>query len=393
VIKSAPLIYPPANPLSEDIRRLTLELQERDLDLEIQCQAMRDTLGELEESRNRYAALYDFSPVGYVTFDEKGCIQEINLTGAALLGMERSRLFGMAMTAFVDKDSCKPFLDHLRSCRLSGGKVTTEITLKTKNTGAVYAELVSLPLLDNRSCGLQYWTVIGDISERKLVEREMARLERLNLIGEMAAGIAHEIRNPMTTVRGYLQSFQQKPEFSQFNSRFDLMIEELDRTNSIITEFLSLAKNKAIDRSPQNLNTIIETLLPLMESDALIHGKWILVELSTDLPVLLLDAQEIRQLILNLVRNGLEAMPPGGQIRIATFTEDGQVILAIQDQGTGIPAAVMEKLGTPFITTKENGTGLGIAICYSIAGRHNAKIEVLTGESGTTFNVRFMKPL
>jgi signal transduction histidine kinase len=307
--------------------------------------------------------------------------------------MERSRLFGMAMTAFVDKDSCKPFLDHLRSCRLSGGKVTTEITLKTKNTGAVYAELVSLPLLDNRSCGLQYWTVIGDISERKLVEREMARLERLNLIGEMAAGIAHEIRNPMTTVRGYLQSFQQKPEFSQFNSRFDLMIEELDRTNSIITEFLSLAKNKAIDRSPQNLNTIIETLLPLMESDALIHGKWILVELSTDLPVLLLDAQEIRQLILNLVRNGLEAMPPGGQIRIATFTEDSQVILAIQDQGTGIPATVMEKLGTPFLTTKENGTGLGIAICYSIAGRHNAKIEVLTGESGTTFNVRFMKPL
>jgi PAS domain S-box-containing protein len=393
VIKSAPLIYPPANPLSEDIRRLTLELQERDLDLEIQCQAMRDTLGELEESRNRYAALYDFSPVGYVTFDEKGCIQEINLTGAALLGMERSRLFGMAMTAFVDKDSCKPFLDHLRSCRLSGGKVTTEITLKTKNTGAVYAELVSLPLLDNRSCGLQYWTVIGDISERKLVEREMARLERLNLIGEMAAGIAHEIRNPMTTVRGYLQSFQQKPEFSQFNSRFDLMIEELDRTNSIITEFLSLAKNKAIDRSPQNLNTIIETLLPLMESDALIHGKWILVELSTDLPVLLLDAQEIRQLILNLVRNGLEAMPSGGQIRIATFTEDSQMILAIQDQGTGIPATVMEKLGTPFLTTKENGTGLGIAICYSIAGRHNAKIEVLTGESGTTFNVRFMKPL
>ncbi len=377
---------------SEEIQWLKYELQDRELDLEIQCQAMQDTLGELEVSRNRYAALYDFAPVGYVTFDDKGCIQEINLTGAALLGMERSRLFGMPMIAFVDKASCKAFFDHLRSCRLTGEKVITELKLATQNTAVIHVQLISLPLPGIEGHGSQYRTVIADLTERKLLENEMARLERLNLIGEMAAGIAHEIRNPMTTVRGFLQSFMRKKEFIQFNSQLELMIEELDRANSIITEFLSLAKNKAIEYSLQNLNTSVEALLPLMKSDALLSGKWIIAELSNDIPDLLLDTQEIRQMILNFVRNGLEAMSPGGQLMIGTFTEGEQVVLSIQDQGTGIPVEVLQKLGTPFLTTKENGTGLGLAICYSIANRHTAKIDVKTGASGTTFMVKFSMP-
>ncbi len=93
----------------------------------------------------------------------------------------------------------------------------------------------------------------------------------------------------------------------------------------------------------------------------------------------------MRQLILNFVRNGLEAMSPGGRLTIGTFVEDGQVVLFIQDQGAGIPPEVVQKLGTPFLTTKENGTGLGLPICYSIAHRHNAKIDVKTGDSGTYF--------
>jgi len=392
VINLVHSIPSPDNSSREEVQRLKQELQVREWDLEIQCQAMKDTLGELEESRNRYAALYDFAPVGYVTFDGKGCIQEINLTGAALLGMERSWLIGVPMATFVDKDSSKVFFNHLRSCRLTGEKVITELKLATKNAAVVHVQLISLPLPDIGGHGSQYRTVIADLTERKLVEQEMARLERLNLIGEMAAGIAHEIRNPMTTVRGFLQSFMQKKEFAQYNSHLDLMIGELDRTNSIVTEFLSLAKNKAIECSLQNLNTSVETLLPLMESDAMLSGKWIKAELSADIPDLLLDTQEIRQMILNFVRNGLEAMSPGGQLIVRTLTEGEQVVLSIQDQGKGIPAEVLQKLGTPFLTTKENGTGLGLAICYSIANRHNAKIDVKTGNYGTTFMVKFSLP-
>lgn len=379
-----------ADASAEEIQWLKSELHSRELDLEVQCQAMQDTLGELEESRNRYAALYDFAPVCYVTFDDKGCIQEINLTGAMLLGMERARLFGMPMSAFVDKNNCKLFFDHLRSCRRTREKVITELQLATRNAAVIHAQLISLPLPATDSSGLQYRTVITDITERKLVEKEISRLEGLHLIGEMAAGIAHEIRNPMTTVRGFLQSFMRKIEFTQFNSQLKLMITELDRANSIITEFLSLARNKPLNQSLQNLNRIIENLLPLMESDALLKEKWIITELSTDIPALFVDDQEMRQLIINPVRNGLEAMSSGGQLTIRTFAEGEQVVLSIQDQGKGISAEVLQQLGTPFLTTKENGTGLGLAICYSIANRHNAKIDVTTGDSGTTFMVKFL---
>lgn len=231
-----------------------------------------------------------------------------------------------------------------------------------------------------------------DITERKLLKQKMSHLERLQLIGEMAAGIAHEIRNPMTTVRGFLQFLLQKKELTPFSSHLDSMITELDRVNAIITEYLSLAKNKTLNQSVQNVTAIIENLLPLMESDALLAGKWIVTNLAADIPDLLLDAQEIRQLILNFVRNGLEAMAAGGTLTVGTFPEGEQVVLYIKDQGKGIPAEVQKKIGTPFVTTKEDGTGLGLAICYNIAARHKAKIDVQTGDAGTTFMVKFPLP-
>lgn len=227
-----------------------------------------------------------------------------------------------------------------------------------------------------------------DISERKMFEKEMARLDRLNLVGQMAAGIGHEVRNPMTTVRGFLQLLGDKEEFEKFKSYFELMIEELDRANSIITEFLSLAKNKAVDLQPLSLNKLIENIFPLIQADAMLSDKEIIMELK-DTVVLPLDEKEIRQLILNLVRNGLEAMSGDGKMMIRTFMDDEEVVLAVADEGSGIKTNDLEKIGTPFFTTKENGTGLGLATCYSIAARHNAVIHIDTGLSGTTFFVRF----
>lgn len=227
-----------------------------------------------------------------------------------------------------------------------------------------------------------------DISQRKMFEKEMARLDRLNLVGQMAAGLGHEIRNPMTTVRGLLQILGDKEEFNQSKSFFKLMIEELDRANSIISEFLNLAKNKAVDLKSLNLNSLIEILLPLINADTMVSDNNINVELQ-GIEVLLLDEKEIRQLVLNLVRNGLEAMPGGGTLTIKTFMDGEEVVLAVGDEGSGIDNEALENIGTPFFTTKENGTGLGLATCFSIAARHNAEIKLETGLSGTTFFVRF----
>jgi signal transduction histidine kinase len=226
-------------------------------------------------------------------------------------------------------------------------------------------------------------------AKKRQSEEELARLDRLNLVGEMAAGIGHEVRNPMTTVRGYLQIFKKKQQFANYHEQVSTMIDELDRANCIITEFLSLAKNKAVEMRCGNLNRVITALFPLLQADAFRLGHEVQIELG-DIPDSIFDEKEIRQLILNLVRNGLEAMEHSGVVTIRTYSDNHQVILAVTDIGVGIPAEVMDKIGTPFTTTKEQGTGLGLAVCYRVAHRHGAKIDVNTGSTGTTFTINFL---
>lgn len=219
-------------------------------------------------------------------------------------------------------------------------------------------------------------------------EKEMARLDRLNLVGEMAASIGHEIRNPMTSVRGFLELFNTKPTFAEYREIFDLMISEMDRANFIITEYLSLAKDKSVDLKPMNLNAVLNAIFPLLQADSFEQDKHLYLE-TQDIPDLLLDGKEIRQLIYNLARNGLEAMKSGGKLTIKTYLEGEEAVLSVQDEGKGIDPEILEKLGTPFLTTKENGTGLGLPVCYSIAKRHGAKIDIESGGAGTTIKVLF----
>ncbi|MDO0822140.1 ATP-binding protein [Desulfosporosinus nitroreducens] len=226
-----------------------------------------------------------------------------------------------------------------------------------------------------------------EIIERKRTEIEMVRLDRLNLIGEMAASISHEVRNPMTTVKGFLQLLLNKQD-SKDKEYFNLMIEELDRANSILSEFLSISKNKPTMYEWYNINDVVTSTLPLVQADAQTNDKLLAIELN-NVPDLQLDIQEIRQLILNLVRNGFEAMSSGGQLKIRTFCTKCEVVLVVADQGTGIEQSLLEKLGTPFFTTKEQGTGLGLAVCYGIVSRHNGRIIVETSPKGSTFNVNF----
>lgn len=228
-----------------------------------------------------------------------------------------------------------------------------------------------------------------DITEKKHLEREIQRFDQLKLIGEMAAGIAHEIRNPMTTIRGYLQLLQNRKEIQDFKSQFQLMIEEIDRANEIITQFLSLAKTKPAETISCNLNDIIAKLFPLLQADAFTKNMEIIFE-PGEIPNIHLNATEIHQLILNLCRNGLEAMNEGGCITLKTFVEGQNVVLGVRDEGYGIPVENLDKLGKPFFSTKDNGTGLGLASCINIATRHNAIIDIDSSPTGTTFSVRFV---
>lgn len=235
-----------------------------------------------------------------------------------------------------------------------------------------------------------FFKVITDITDKEIWEKEMERLERLNIVGEMAAGFAHEIRNPMTTIRGFLQMAKNSSDI--LPDYIDIMLDELGRANEIITEYLSLAKNKTTHKTMTNLNHVIETLFPLIQAEAMLTNKHVHMNLGS-FPSVMLDEKEIRQLILNISINGLEAMEDGGTLSIATYEDREHIILSIADEGSGIKEEHLEKLGTPFFTTKDNGTGLGLAVCYSIAARHGAAIEVRSHERGVTFIIRFKKEM
>jgi len=200
-----------------------------------------------------------------------------------------------------------------------------------------------------------------------------------------------EIRNPMTTVRGYLQLLGSRPAHAALKDTFDLMISELDRANAIITEFLSLARTKETELKSQDLNDILNNLYPLIEADTFTQNKQISF-IPGKIPNLELNGNEITQLVLNLTRNGLEAMPERGCLSVKSYVDDGNVVLAIADEGCGIPPENIRKLGTPFFTTKDSGTGLGLATCYRIIESHNAKINIDSSSSGTTFCILFPIP-
>ena len=219
-------------------------------------------------------------------------------------------------------------------------------------------------------------------------EAEFAKLDQLNAVGQMAASIGHEIRNPLTTVRGYLQLMSMRQQFHSYKDRIAIMIEEIDRANEIITDYLSLAGDRCLVKAPHRLERIIMSLEPLLEANAFIEHKKLLFKLQ-DTCELELDGREIRQLILNLVRNAIEAVEQGGVAEVSVGLEDDAVVLRVTDTGPGLTEEVQSKLGMPFFTTKASGTGLGLAVCYSIAAKHNAEIKAYNGGVGAVFEVHF----
>ncbi|MFZ5652478.1 MAG: GAF domain-containing protein [Bacillota bacterium] len=343
---------------------------------------------ELRLSNERFARSFNASPV-MMAINSHADLRFIDANEAFLKGAEYTRpeVIGRIPEELnILADSEDQVEEIKRILAEQGTLYNRELRFRTKN-GDKRVGLASVDtfFINNEQCVL--W-VMQDITEKRQLEKEIARLERFNLVGQMAAGIGHEIRNPMTAVRGFLQLLGGRKEYAGYRQYFDLMIGELDRANSIITEYLSLARNRPVDLVEIRLDSILRVLHPLIVADALNAGVDIELKLE-DVPGFPLNENEIRQLILNLVRNGIEAMPAGGILSIHTYREGEEVVLSVRDQGMGMDEHAVEKLGTPFYTTKDNGTGLGLAVCYSIAARHKAVIDVETGPGETTFRVRF----
>ncbi|NLW44432.1 MAG: response regulator [Syntrophomonadaceae bacterium] len=337
--------------------------------------------GKIQKSEQKYRCVFENATEGIFLITADGRYKLVNPALARMLGYnEPEELISTA--AGVDYQEL-----------LAGQPVRTGIErqISRRDGTTIWVSENVRAVCNDRGKILYFEGTMRDITRRKEAEhyeQELARLDRLHIVGKLAASIGHEIRNPLTSVRGFLQMLKTKEDCRAYHEYYDLMIEELDRANIIISNYLNMAKNKPLELVLGNLNDIIESLYPMIQADARYKDKQVKIELN-EIPMVYIYEKEIRQLILNMSRNGLEAMPPGGVLVIGTRAEDGDAVLFVKDEGPGIDQELLDRLGTPFLTTKEDGTGLGLAVCYGIASRHNAHIKVDTGPQGTTFWVRF----
>ncbi|NMA14091.1 MAG: PAS domain S-box protein [Clostridia bacterium] len=261
------------------------------------------------------------------------------------------------------------------------------------------------PLFDNEGNVVGAIESIRDITERKLAEEKLQHTvhelrktqsvvierEKLAIIGQMAAGMAHEIRNPLTSVRGFAQLLKEKcPDNDTLENYVSIIIDEVNQANSVITNFLQLARPKQPVLKLHSVNELIGEILTIVEPHAFINNIELTFERAKDLPLCMLDRDQIKQVLLNMCRNAIEAMPDGGKIAIASgqFSDEKEIFIDITDTGCGIPKDKMHNIGVPFYSTKDEGTGLGLSISYSIIHAHKGRVEVKsTLGRGTRFRI------
>ena len=385
--------------LENKVYERTIALLHMNKILEEEISKYQSAIKELKSSRNalvssekRYKDLFDYMHNGCayhkVVFDEdENPIDleylEVNHAYEKSVGTLASELIGKRRTeVFPDiNEDIFTWVKWLITVAISEEPVSfTEIF---KHQERSYLISAYSPAKDHVA------VISEDITKYVTLQKEVARMDKLNLIGNMAAGLAHEVRNPMTVVKGYLQHFKKKfPDSLQ--DQLDVVLGELARIEMIITDFLAIAKTTPTEPKEQDLNEIINSIAPLILTDALKRGMNLEFKLSREIPKLILSDKEIKQLLLNLAMNGLNAMQEHGILKIETIYQDGAVILYIDDSGSGIAKELQKKIFDPFFTTRDQGTGLGLSVCASIVASHNGTIEVHSEEgNGTRFIITF----
>jgi len=220
---------------------------------------------------------------------------------------------------------------------------------------------------------------------RKLAEQALAHADSLSVIGQLAAGVAHEIRNPLATLKGFIQLLQAGLYKKEY---FDILLSELDRIQFIVDQFLQLAKPQQTEFTYHNPVELMNDIIALLTSQANLCNVTIHTEYLHDVPLIQCDQRQLKQVFLNLLKNAIEAMPDGGNIVVTIKRSENELLIRIADEGCGIAPDQLAKLGEPFYSTKEKGMGLGLMVCYRIIENHGGTIRVESEVGkGTTFSI------
>lgn len=221
------------------------------------------------------------------------------------------------------------------------------------------------------------------------MKMEIERIEKLNVMAEMAASIAHEIRNPLTVARGFLQLLKQQTRDERSQTYLSFIVDELDRAESIIGNYLAFCKPKPSQESVLDVGANVQYVANVITPYACLHNVEMSVRAEPELYVYG-DGEKLNQVLMNLMKNAVEAMPRGGTLNVHARREKQWILIDIQDTGHGMTEEELKRIGTPFFSTKKNGTGLGLTVSYRIVQSMNGRIDVRSEKGkGTCFSIRF----
>ncbi|SHF53985.1 ATP-binding protein [Ornithinibacillus halophilus] len=230
-------------------------------------------------------------------------------------------------------------------------------------------------------------SIIKDITDKKEVEEMMVRSEKMSVAGQLAAGVAHEIRNPLTSIKGFLQLLQ--AGVNRKEVYYKIMIDEIEKMEKITSELLYISKPLTDQKEEELVDEMIEDVVKLLKSQAKLKNITI-KHVQSENATITCDRSQIKQVLLNLIKNAIEAMEENGVIQVIVQEVNNKIRVDVIDEGPGISEEVIHKLGEPFFTTKQNGTGLGLMITKQILDRHNATLDIIQNSSkGSTFRIKF----
>ena len=362
----------------DTFHELVSKLKDKELELE--------DLRKNAEERAWSVGLYNENilqsvPSGVVSFDNESRITKMNAAAEQILEMSESDVL---MKKYQE-------VFHSPIAEMIDGRETlerAEISYATESGKRIRLGLNVSPLKDSTDRNIGQLLVFTDLTELKAFQFQKDLRERLSTLGEMSAGIAHELRNPLAVISGYTKMLSKKVDASM-KPAVDSISKEVAVMDRIITDFLSFAKPTDLIVSETDLKDLLNGCLSSLKE----ISEGIKISANTDmLPHINADEVLLRQAFTNLLQNAIESMPDGGELSISGFI-DNYVCIIIADTGYGIPESIRDKIFLPFYTTKERGTGLGLAIVHKIVVSHGGDLKVDTGDKGTIFTIRFPKRL
>lgn len=364
---------------------LALKVNAMSQNLSIYMNKLRRAFEENRRMKEHLESFINHTSDAIHLMDIDGKIIQVNRAFELLFGYEEEEAIGLRYP--ILPDSHKPEMRRMLNQLLTGKVLPAQETMRMTKSGELIPVSVTIsPIRDSDGTIRAFASISRDMRSRNKMEELLRRSEKLTTVGQLAAGVAHEIRNPLTTLRGFLQLQQESKKLTL--SHVALMLSELDRINLIVGEFLILAKPQATRFVAKDVRNVLQDVIALMNSEAHLHNIEFLVSLTEETCMISCEENQLKQVFINLLKNAIEAMPGGGKIHIHITNKREHISIAITDEGMGIPDDMIPKIGDPFFTGKETGTGLGIMVSQRIINSHRGTMDIKSQVNvGTTVHV------